>query len=137
MGVRLCDEGCGGKQAGFSWVACFMDISYHYHCANPILSPDELSCPGGPHVGGEDGDALLAALPHAPLRVDQRRHHRRRDRFLHISMEIRHRQTLGRIGESYQVELVAGEGEEGEDDNVEDGLPHHRPLVAVGVVNLT
>ena len=106
--------------------------SSHHHCANPILSPDELSCPGGPHVGGEDGDALLAALPHPPLRVDQRRHHRRRDRFLHNSW-IRHWQTLGQMDESYQVELVAREGQEGEDDNVQDGLPHHRPLVAVDV----
>ena len=37
------------------------------------------------------------------------------------------------MDESYQVKLVAGEGEKSEYDDVEDGLPHHRPLVAVGV----
>ena len=41
--------------------------------------------------------------------------------------------SVDQVGEPYQVELVAGEGEEGEDDNVQDGLPHHRPLVAVHV----
>ena len=44
-------------------------------------------------------------------------------------------QALAILGqmESYQVKLVTGEGQEGEDDNVEDGLPHHSTLVAVGV----
>ena len=84
-------------------------------------------------MDGEDGDALLAALSHAPLRIDQSWHHRGRDRFL--TKWATHRvifQNSGQIDKTYEVEFVAGKGEEGEDDNVEDRLAHHGPLVAVG-----
>ena len=59
---------------------------------------------------GQNGDALLTCLPYATLRVDQRRHDRRRD--------------------VLQVELVTREREQGEHDDVQDVLADSGPLVA-------
>ena len=65
---------------------------------------------GGSKEGCEDGDRLERGVTDSALGVDQGGHHRGRD--------------------VLEVELVAGEGEEPEHDHVEDGLPHHRLLVA-------
>jgi hypothetical protein len=81
-----------------------------------FFSPDERHGLCRPHERCEYGHALLAALSHPTLGIDESGDDGR--------------------GDGLQVKLVAGEGEEGKDDNVQDGLAHHGALVANVVEHL-